>query len=86
MITVTLTPEELAVLFKQSADSKTDGGWQKLLVTLQELTNESTGSVQIPPIILERIQRYAFDYGNGGWEDRLTAIFGRTLGSSLGRE
>jgi hypothetical protein len=26
------------------------------------------------------ICRYAFDYGNGGWENRLRQIFGRHLG------
>ena len=32
---------------------------------------------------LEQIPRYAFDYGQGGWEDRLRAIFSRHLGGSL---
>jgi hypothetical protein len=35
---------------------------------------------------LERIPRYAFDYGNGGWESRLRGIFEPTLGASLGRD
>jgi hypothetical protein len=85
MNTVTLNAKELSVLFRQSPTTKGDGGWQKLLVTLQELTDEKTGEITIPARIAERIQRYAFDYGNGGWEARLTSVFGRTLGAKLGR-
>jgi len=80
-----LNATEMGILFRQDPATKDDGGWQRLLVTLQELTDQATGEITIPPRILERIQRYAFDYGNGGWEDRLTEIFGRTLGQTLGR-
>lgn len=31
------------------------------------------------------IPRYAFDYGNCGWETRLRGIFERSLASNLGR-
>jgi len=80
-----LNPEELELLFRQDPATKDDGGWQRLLVTLQELTDETTGEIVIPPRIIERIQRYAFDYGQGGWEERLVGIFGRNLGDRLGR-
>jgi len=83
MITVTLNQSERDVLYRQEQASKDDGGWQRLLVTLQELTDESNGELTILPIVLERIQRYAFSYGKGGWEDRLKAIFERTLGPGL---
>ena len=82
---ITLNAAEMEILFRQDPATKDDGGWQRLLVTLQELTDPDTGGVEIPPRILERIQRYAFDYGNGGWENRLTSVFGRTLGATLGR-
>ena len=80
-----LNAVEIEILFRQDPASKDDGGWQRLLVTLQELTDQPTGEITIPPRILERIQRYAFDYGIGGWEERLTSIFSRTLGPKLGR-
>jgi hypothetical protein len=80
-----LNTEEIAILFRQDPATKDDGGWQKLLVTLQELTDRDSGEIQIPPRIFERISRYAFDYGNGGWETSLTSIFGRHLGPKLGR-
>ena len=85
MKTLQLNRDELEILFRQDAATKDDGGYQRLLITLQELTDRETGEVMIPPRILERIPRYAFDYGIGGWEDRLTGIFSRTLGARLGR-
>ena len=85
MRTEILNAGEMDILFRQDPATKDDGGWQRLLVTLQELTDQPSGEITLPPRILERIQRYAFDYGNGGWENRLTSIFGRTLGDRLGR-
>jgi hypothetical protein len=82
---ITLNATELEILFRQDPATKDEGGWQRLLVTLQELTDPDTGEVEIPRRIAERIQRYAFDYGNGGWENRLTSIFARSLGPRLGR-
>lgn len=82
-MTIILTPDEVEILFRQDSDTKHEGGWQNLLVALQQLTNEQTLEITIPPIILERIGRYAFQYGNGGWEGRLRSIFGRTLGPQL---
>ena len=81
----TLNAAEMEILFRQDPATQDDGGWQRLLVTLQELTDRPTGDITIPPRILERIQRYAFDYGNGGWEGRLRGIFERHLGPTLGR-
>lgn len=85
MKTVTLNQEERDTLNRQNPETESDGGYQRLLVTLQCLLNETTGMVELPDIILERIPRYAFDYGNGGWENRLKDIFSRTLGPNLGR-
>jgi hypothetical protein len=85
MRTVTLNEEEKNILLRQDPATETDGGFQKLLVTLQYLVDEETGVIELPGVLLERIPRYAFDYGNGGWENRLKGIFSRTLGPNLGR-
>ena len=85
MKAVTLNEDEKNSLLQQDPATESDGGFQKLLVTLQYLLNEETGTIELPDILLERIPRYAFDYGNGGWENRLKSIFGRTLGPNLGR-
>jgi hypothetical protein len=83
--TVTLNQDEKNILLQQDPTTETDGGFQKLLVTLQYLLDEATGVIELPDILLERIPRYAFDYGNGGWESRLKGIFARILGPNLDR-
>lgn len=80
-----LNLQEMTELFLQPAHTETDGGYQGLLVGLQKRINRSTGQIALTAEELERIPRYAFDYGNGGWENRLTAIFQRSLGPKLGR-
>jgi hypothetical protein len=85
MRTARLSEEEKNILLRQDPATETDGGFQKLLVTLQYLVDEKSGAIELPKVLLERIPRYAFDYGNGGWESRLKSIFSRTLGENLGR-
>ena len=82
---ITLNAGEMGRLFKQDPATKGDGGWQRLLVELQEKADPSTGVIDLDGDDLEKIPRYAFDYKNGGWEDTLIAIFSRTLGTNLGR-
>jgi hypothetical protein len=86
MRTVILNAEEMELLFRQDPATKQDGGWQGLLVALQEATDRTTGECSISPILLTRIGRYGFDHGEGGYENRLRAIFGRTLGENLGQQ
>ena len=84
MVTIKLSTQELAVLFRQAPSSKSKGGWQSLMVGLQEKVKGNT--LILSSRDLERIYRYAFSYGNGGWEGRLRVIFQRTLGPKLGRQ
>ncbi len=81
----TLNNNEIAELFQQDPATREDGGWQQLLVKLQRQTNQASGRIVLHMNDLERILRYAFAYGNGGWEDRLTKIFARHLGAGLGQ-
>lgn len=83
---VHLTVAEVAVLDRQRPSTRGRGGWQSLIVSLQERVDRGTGTLALTARDLERIPRYAFDYGNGGWENRLRLIFGRSLGSGLGRQ
>jgi hypothetical protein len=85
MTTVILTLGELAELDRQNPATKGNGGFQRLLVSLQEKVDRTNSRLTLSSRDLERIARYAFDYGNGGWEGRLRRIFGRTLGVGLGR-
>jgi hypothetical protein len=85
MQTVTLNPGEIEILDRQDPVTERDGGFQKLLVDLQYSLNRKTGALPLTKDHGEKIPRYAFDYQNGGWEDRLKSIFSRTLGQNLGR-
>jgi hypothetical protein len=82
---VTLTPEESEVLFRQDPESKNDGGFQAFLVSLQERTDRTSGTLILTDEDLQKIPRYAFKYKDGGWEKRLRAIFQRSLGPNLKR-
>lgn len=80
-----LNQQELEVLFLQDAETAGDGGFQSLMVKLQGQCVRPTGEITLHDDDLERIPRYAFDYSNGGWENRLVDTFSRTLGPQLGR-
>ncbi len=85
MQTVTLNSGEVALLDRQDPNTEHDGGFQQLLVDFRNSVDRKTGALALSDEHEEKISRYAFDYKNGGWEDRLKSIFSRTLGPSLGR-
>ena len=74
---------EIQELLKQDPETEKDGGWQGLLVGLQKRLNKRTGHLTLTAADLEQLQRYAFFYKRGGWQSRLLAIFGRSLGTKL---
>ena len=82
---VRLTVDEITELDQQDPATSGDGGFQSLLVSLQERVDRTTSELHLSDNDLERIQRYAYDYKQGGWQDRLERIFCRELGPSLGR-
>ena len=82
-VVLPLDAAEYELVCRQDPATKTDGGYQSLLVTLQTITEEGTMRMTLPVHLIPRIRKYAFDYGNGGWEDRLTGIFSRHLGPGL---
>lgn len=83
MRTFTLNDGERDALFRQDPATASDGGWQSLLVKLQNQTDSNTGEIRVYDDDARRIRQYAFNYGNGGWENRLTATFGRHMGPNL---
>lgn len=85
MQTVTLNSSEIEMLDRQDPATESDGGFQKLLVDLQDSLTRPTGELVLTDEYEEKIPRYAFDYKKGGWEDRLKGIFSRALGQNLGR-
>jgi hypothetical protein len=80
-----LNTSEMAALFRQDPATGNNGGWQHLLVKLQSQCDRATGDIEIMPEDLKRIPQYAFDYSNGGWQNRLVQSFGRVLGDNLDR-
>ena len=83
---IVLNAEEIALLDKQDPSTRGGGGFQRLMVDLQQRLRRGVSELKLTDDDLERIPQYAFDYEQGGWEDRLIGIFGRTLGPNLGRE
>lgn len=80
---VQLNEAEITELLRQKPETAGNGGFQGLLVSLQNKLNKSTGSLSLSTDDLRRIPNYAFTRTGGGWETRLKAIFERHLGPSL---
>ncbi len=80
-----LSDEEVAALFIQYPYSKDDGLFQSFLFRLQNKVDRYSGEMDLSSEDLERIPRFAFDYGKVCWEARMLAIFSRVLGPGLGR-
>jgi hypothetical protein len=78
-----LSADEMEAVYRQDPTTKKDGGFQSLLVGLQEACNRETGAITLTLKQRRRIRMYAFKYGNGGWESRLLAAFGCHLGPGL---
>lgn len=82
-IALQLNESEYEIVLRQDPATKDDGGYQRMMVTLQEITDENSLVMVLPIHLIPRLRKYAFNYGQGGWEDRLTGIFGRHLGPRL---
>ena len=84
--TVTLTQSEVELLMLQDPLTRSDGGFQSLMVKLRGQLDSATNRLRLDDDDLERIPRYAYCYKSGGWQSRLEGIFERTLGPGLGRD
>lgn len=78
-----LNPDEIAEL---DQSPKGVGGFQSFIKRLQSQVNHATATIRLTDEDIAEIQHYAFDYKQGGFQDRLLAIFGRALGATLGRD
>jgi hypothetical protein len=78
-----LNDQELAEIMRPV---RGQGGIQDFMRHLQSRVNSATKTIRLDNDDLENIPHYAFDYGQGGFEDRLTAAFSRELGPNLGRD
>ncbi|TGK12935.1 hypothetical protein EHO98_19305 [Leptospira stimsonii] len=62
-------------MYKVDPKSRRNGGFQSLLVSLQEKYKPHASSIDLNAQEIERIRRYAKKYRNGGWQDQLQTIF-----------
>lgn len=83
MVYFELNPEEIAELDRDVAGV---GGFQSFIKGFQKQLNHATGEIKLTDDDMTEIQHFAFDYEQGGFQDRLLFIFGRVLGAQLGRE
>lgn len=70
-----LNENQRSALYKVDPNSRPNGGFQSLLVSLQEKCNPTTNVIDIDSKAKERIRRYANNYRNGGWQNTLKTIF-----------
>jgi hypothetical protein len=75
-----LTREEIARL---DEPMKGVSSFQKFINRLQNQINRATATFRLNAEDVNCIQHSAFDYEQGGFQDRLVAIFGRVLGPTL---
>lgn len=80
---VDLSREEIAELDRAVNGS---GGFEDFLRRLQRQINHATATIKLSEKDVSDIPHFAFDFTQGGWENRLITVFGRTLGPKLGRE
>jgi hypothetical protein len=71
---VVLNKEEIALLDKQDPASSGDGGFQNMLVRFQKELRRGTSELRLSDDDKEQIARYAFDFKNGGWQNRLVGF------------
>ena len=80
---IVLNKEEIALLDRQDPITARDGGFQSMLVDFQKRLRRGTSELKLSDDDIDRIRKYAFEMGSGGWQTRLVGIFGRTLGPQL---
>lgn len=74
---IKLTLEQLMLLRKRSTGKP--GGFQNYLMQLAYRVDDDTRELELSDEDLCKINRYATQYGQGGFESRLLKIFGRLL-------
>lgn len=84
-VRIKLTVGEIQELKRCVDHAAGRGGFQNLLLHLWYHLDEGNGEIDLSFLLMERINRYAFKYGNANWRRTLRHIFRRTLGANLDR-
>ena len=85
MSTVILNKREVALIKSAARKGDDNPNFQELLQKLDDLVNDRTGQIQLPPDVMEMIHRYGADIGKLSWRGTLFSIFGRTMGQAFGQ-
>ena len=78
---ITLIAIEIEELKKTAPTDRRKGGFQSFIVELSE-RSDANHTIDLTLKDIEKIDRYA-NYTQGGFQNRLKRIFGRTLGPYL---
>ena len=79
---VDLNNDEIAMLVRPVRGS---GVFETFIRRLQSRVNYESGTIRLTQEDIETIPQLAFDHGDSSFECRLSGIFRRTLGATLGR-
>lgn len=82
MITIFLNKTEIELLQMEDG-TRNRGGFPEFCRALSVRLRD--GSLEILDAEVDRIERYATGYGEGGWNQRMNRIFNRTLGKTWGQ-
>lgn len=80
---VHLKENELEELLGVDVASANKGGFQNFLVQLGHRV-DSTGELELSEEDMQRLDNYANNYGDGGFQNRIFKIFGRELAPQRG--
>ena len=72
---IQLSTDDLNDLNRQDPGTAGDGGFQGLLVKLQQQADPKNRELRLEDTDVERIRRYSKQYGDGGWQHRLLRVF-----------
>ncbi len=71
---IQLSPATAKTLLAVDPKTARDGGFQSLTVQLAAQTERATGVLNISDDDRQKIERYAKDYGSGGWQNLFDEI------------
>jgi len=74
---IKLNLTEFRELMRPDAGTKGQGGFQSFFLSLQYRVNKATRTLELTEADVERIHRALENPSAGGWQGRLTKIFGR---------
>ncbi len=76
---IELSSSQISLLKKVKPSERRKGGFQSLIVGLQEKVDKKDHTIDLSGKDIGRINRYANKYRNGGWQTYLRRIFSGSI-------